>query len=145
MFLFAPGHISLPFISFTDGGGYGVTITGYITVGDSTDLTSNSKCADVAGIGYYTCASSLRGRYLTFISSDIPSSDYNGIGLAMSNLMAFGSSNLVVTSTLVQEPALWKDAVDNVPSHITSYADTMASLSPRSPVLAPNFTPYTCT
>ena len=74
VFLFAPGFISLPFISFSAGGGYGVTITGYITIGDSTEFSSNAKCADIAGIGYYTCASSLRGRYLTFISSEITNS-----------------------------------------------------------------------
>ena len=79
MFIFVPSYMSLS----TTYGGYGVTITGYFTVGDSTDYASNTKCADVSGMGYYSCDQSLRGRYLTFISSTIAGSSMEGVGLAI--------------------------------------------------------------
>ena len=59
--------------------------------------------------------------------------------------MAFGSTNLVVTSTLLQEPDLSTDSFGTQPSHIKSYSEQMTVLNPRTPVLAPNLAPYTCT
>ena len=59
--------------------------------------------------------------------------------------VAYGSKNLVTTATLVEEPDLFGTADNDVPPHITSYADNMAILSPRTRVLAYNLPPYTCT
>ena len=60
------------------------------------------------------------------------------------NFSAYGSTNLVVTSTLVQEPEI-KEISGSIPVHFTSYATLMAQTAPRSPVLAVNLPPYTCT
>ena len=122
MFLYNPAFAVID-SSFS---GYGVVIEGYITVGDSTDFMNNPKCVDVEGIGFYTCTSTLRGRYITFISVTIVGSTLEGAGLAFINLSAYGSTNLVVTSTLVEEPDLQTDGTGNVPSHITSYSTLMA-------------------
>ena len=134
MFVFVPPHMSLS----TTYGGYGVTLSGYFTVGDSTNYVSNTKCADVSGMGYYSCSSSLRGRYLAFISTAIAGSDYEGVGLAIQNLMAFSSTNLIASSTMVQEPTR------RIEVHMPSYAVEMATLNPRSQLAAINITPYNC-
>ena len=106
--------------------GYGVVVEGYITVGDSTDYINNAKCVDVEGIGFYQCTSTLRGRYITFISATIDGSTMDGAGLAFINFSAYGSTNLVVTSTLVEEPDLQTATSGNVPSHVTSFSTLMA-------------------
>ena len=53
--------------------------------------------------------------------------------------MAFSSTNLIATSTLVQEPELLLNR-----AHMPSYADAMTTLNPRSQFPAMNVTPYNC-
>ena len=121
-----------------------MTLEGYITVGDSTDYANNAKCVDVVDIGFFHCTSTLRGRYITFISVTIEGSSYEGIGLGLMNFSAYSSTNLVVTSTLVQEPDLreWNGILY---PHITPFSTLMAQTAPRSPVSAANLPPYTGT
>ena len=62
-------------------------------IGDSTDYESNEKCADIAGDGYYTCATPLNGKYVTIHVADEPIANYNWY--CMITFKAFPSKNLV--------------------------------------------------
>jgi len=51
-------------------------LTGYVTVGDSTDYRSNQFCSRVSDTGFYTCSKPLQGRYLAyFIEQSVPNLD----------------------------------------------------------------------
>ena len=45
----------------------GQFLDGYITIGDSVDYLTNSRCSDVYDSGYYTCTQPLHGRYIAYI------------------------------------------------------------------------------
>lgn len=105
-------------------------------IGDSTDYEENTKCADIAGDGYYTCDTLLSGKYVTIHATGTSITSYNWY--CWLNVKAFPSKNLVADASLILEPTSTAARI--------SFSDHMTVLNPRTSIISSDnaISPQTC-
>ena len=79
------------------------------SVHGGVQIQDQFKCADINGNGYYSCTSPIYGKYLIYQKVRVEGIDDRTV---LTTLLAYGSTNLAITSIMLEELNFHPDTLD---------------------------------